>query len=173
MIMKSCDCGCNVFHVNGKDKMLSCSLCSKRYIFGKGSWEEFKVEKKFKFVPTKETIIESISHTRESMSEWRKRFHIENIKKKKTKLTKEEILSIKQYGSEIKLKKEIIIKMWEKEILYLQEHKIISFEKNEHKGKLRGAHIAKRFHKDLNVIGIKNKLYFRRDKAYIETTEEK
>ena len=58
--------------------------------------------------------------------------------------------------------------MWMEEINYLKSNGTISFKRNRHKGKLRGKNIAINFHRDLNVLGIENKLYFRSDKAFIE-----
>jgi hypothetical protein len=168
LILKSCECGCTVFNVNKKDKMLQCVLCKKKYIHQNYNWIEFEKKKKLIIVPNKNDIIETFSNHIESLVEWKKRFRIEKIKKKKVELTIEEKDYVQRYEIELKIKQAITKKMWEKEINYLQEHKIISFNKNEHKGKLRGKNIAIKFHRDLNTIEIKNKISFRSDKVFIE-----
>ena len=167
MIKKSCDCGCTVFNVNKNDKMLSCILCGKRFIHDQTNWIE--LERKRKIIPTTYEIKETISRHIETISEWRNRLHITKIKKKHVdNRTVHETKVIHDYENNLIIQKKQIEVLWFEEINYLKSNGAISFKRNRHKGKLRGKNIAINFHRDLNVLGIENRLYFRSDKAFIE-----
>jgi len=169
LIKKSCDCGCTIFHVNKRDKMLSCIQCNKRFIHDKDNWIELKPKRKISFIPTTKEIKETISNHVETISEWKKRFNIKRIKKKVVdERTINEIQIIHDYENNIKIQEKQIRVLWENELNYLKNNGTISFKRNMHKGKLRGKNIAINFHRDLNTLGVENRLYFRSDKAFIE-----
>ena len=172
LLKKSCNCGCTLFYVNQKDMMVYCPLCKQRYLRTEQGWIEFKVDKKNPVNYVIDRIETGFQNIEESISEFKKRLGIEKIKKKKEQLTEQEVKILDDYKASEEIKKKQLAEMWKKEIELLLRDKTISFNKNEHKGKLRGKHIAVIFNKDLKHLGYKTKLYFRADKANIDLVVE-
>lgn len=169
MIKKNCDCGCSIFYVNKRTMIIECGLCKQKFKMNKGNnWVKVIKKKKLFFIPTRETIKDYTYKKLETIGEFRKRLKIKKIKKKKLKATKEEVKLVKEYEKQKQIELKQLKKLWKNEIDFLLNEKIISFNKNEHKGKLRGKHIAKKFYSDLKKLGIKARLYFRKDKAFVE-----
>jgi hypothetical protein len=172
MLKQNCDCGCLVFYVNRKTNIIECSLCKKRFEFKNNNWKEIELIKIEKIISTKEKIKNFVCDSFESIGEYRKRLNIEKINKKlicnKEEVTNDEFTLLNNYNKEKEIEKKQLEKIWEKELCYLKNNNIISFTRNEHKGKLRGKHIAKKLHSDLKKIGMKNKLYFRSNKVIVE-----
>jgi hypothetical protein len=171
MLKQKCDCGSRLFFVNKKEKMIECSLCKQKYIINKSN-EWIKIEHKKIRLPiiTKNKVKYFVEDKLESIGEFRKRLGIKKIVKKIDDNTANdlEIKSYNKYKKELNIEKKQLEKKWESELNIMNNNLVISFDKNEHKGKLRGKHIAIKFHKDLKILGIENKLYFRKDKAFIE-----
>ena len=169
MLKQSCNCGCNLFHVNKKDMMLYCPICNQRYLHtSRNKWIEFNLTKKEKFFNSNVSIKEKFDVVFQSLSDWRKQNNIVKLKKNLKPKSYEELKLINDYEKQVELERKQLECVWSGHIEYLKNNKIISFDKNEHKGRVRGKHIAVKFHSDLKKIGIETKLYFRKDKAFVE-----
>jgi hypothetical protein len=176
MLKKKCDCCSTVFYVNKKTMVIECALCKQKFkMNGYNNWIKIENKKTLNIIPKKDNIKEFIQNKIETIGEYRKRLNIEIIKKKKHKsiLTHNELKILNDYEDQQSLKRQQLRKLWDEEIKFLKNNNYISFERNEHKGKLRGKHIAKMFSTDLKFLNIKHKLYFRKDKAYIDLKEIK
>lgn len=57
---------------------------------------------------------------------------------------------------------------WHDEITRLLFYGTVEFGKHEHKGKLRGVHIARTFHQDLKRIGLKTKLKLKDQRGMVK-----
>lgn len=57
---------------------------------------------------------------------------------------------------------------WRQEIIMLLNYGTVEFGKHDHKGKLRGVHIARTFHQDLKRIGLKTKLILKDQRGMVK-----
>lgn len=173
-----CDCDCRVFRANRRVSMIQCVKCNKRYIWKNGAWKEFqtwkeakklvrKVVKKFITNPPKAFIEEQT----ESMGQWFKKHGIKRGKKApEEKPLVEKFLeksALQKQAAQKLQEKRTLEKKWAEAIVLLRMKKKVVFDKHQHKGKLRGRHIAKAAHRDLQKLGIKTRLTFGKNKSGI------
>jgi len=181
MLRHKCECGSVEFYANRKKEMLCCVSCKKRVKFtrkteegGKvvlheGKWFEYKLPFKEKVKEVieekKEIITEQVNDFAEEIEqkwkEWREKFEVKKYKKKNEfEKIQKEFKIVNKIEAKRKFNEQKIKDKWAFVINTLERKSSVRFENTFHLGKLRGRDAAKACHRDLNRIGIRNKLKF-------------
>ena len=158
--MKCSKCGNKTYFVDTRSKQVKCQGCWQVFVFHEGRWEEFKRIKAVKRM-IRARVIKPVKFVfesaRETIGQLRKRLGYKKIKKtefRKNPIEKEIIVFDEASDVGIRLLKHT----WRHELKELKKNKMIVVGCNEHKGKLRGPHIAKAAHRDFKALGIKTKV---------------
>lgn len=156
-------CGCQEFKVSSLGQHVLCVFCKEKYEFSGGKW--FHLPK-----PTPmQSFVELVNHLVpeafkiESKGEVLKRLEIEKVKKE---IQNDSRKTIQLHR--LKARRERTRLNWDKEIELIGLGGKISFGKNEHKGKLRGKHIARAFGKKLKELHLEHKISFGDSESVVE-----
>ena len=168
-----CECGNQEFKTNPAAEMVQCWNCSLRYTWNGKKWLPFRITKLSSYT-------ECLKELKQKTFEWvdTKLRHPKREKKLKEKnhltqriymaeAAKNKLpLNIKQM-QEMTVRERIRYR-WQTELVLLLSYGKVEFKNHDHKGKLRGKHIAKSFHSDIKRIGLKTRLIFKGDKGIVE-----
>ena len=172
MLKFSCICGGETFRANRRFNMLQCCNCSKRFIWNEGFWAEFKTWKEVRklAIGTLKQAVEVpkvfVKEQVESMGAWLSRYGI--TKERPRKIRKPKALQLAEKQDDAILIAAIVMRRWKNIMSTLTKKGSVTFNRHDHFGSLRGNHIAKAAHHDLNLIGFKTRLKFENDKSTLE-----
>lgn len=99
----------------------------------------------------------------ESVSEWMKAHGIQKYRKPHIHINTQTVVEVDEnkWVEEVLIEKRRITDFWHPLVQKISDKGEVVFFKNDHVGKLRGAHIAKEFHKDLRKLGIESEVIFK------------
>jgi hypothetical protein len=159
-------CGCPEFKVSTLGQHFVCVFCKEKFEWSGTNWIHLPK-------PTlMQSFVESINHLVpeplkiETQSEALKRMGIEKVKKEIENDKRKQVLLHR-----LKARRERLRLNWDSELEVLGEKKMICFGKNEHKGKLRGKHIALAFSKKLKELMLKHRVKFKDSESVVELIE--
>lgn len=169
-----CECGNSKFNVNRDKSMVKCWECGKRFAFGKGAWQKLELSKEaIQFVvriaqKPVEIVQETMGQLKKRLSEFKEKRRL----KKQQEETQDKIDSL-QGRKKGQVDEALLYAKWGYHYSLLKFCGCVDFVCNEHFHDLRGRHIAKALHKDLNRAGIKNRLSWTANRgARIDLVEE-
>ena len=167
MLKLNCSCGSENFNVSRTKTFTRCSSCFKKFEFKEGSWIEYKFSLKkllnlkfiseiYNFKKGKAIVEDEI----ESTGSWLKRHGITRERKTKLVIFNEKLKVKSNKLSDDAIKKASLMTKWTPVISELNVKGFVSFNRNQHFGKLRGRDVAKIAHRDLRLIGYPTRLSF-------------
>jgi len=159
-------CGCCEFNVSSLGQHFVCVFCKEKFEWSGTNWIHLPK-------PTlMQSFVESINHLVpeplkiETPGEALKRMGIEKEKKRIAEDKRKQVVLHR-----LKARRERMRLNWDKEIELIGLGGKISFGKNEHKGKLRGKHIALAFSKKLKELMLKHRVKFKDSESIVELVE--
>ena len=156
----TCECGSQEFKTNPAAEMVQCWHCSLRYTWKGKKWKPFRITKLSSYT-------ECLKELKQKTFEWvdaklrhpKREKHLTKLVRLDGKAIEKKDLSLKKL--QVMTVQERIRYRWKEELEWLEHYDVITFECKQHKGKLRGKHIAKAFHSDIKRLGIKSRLIFK------------
>ena len=163
-----CKCGSEQFKVHPKQGMVQCLSCGQRFEW-KGKWSAMVMSSSRKAIrAVKEAAGVSFDWMQAKVKHPKKEkvFIDSKIKTKKdAEKAAKAMLNTVTKSPDIRKR---ITDRWYGELILLGVYGKVKFGKHDHKGKLRGVHIARAFHSDLARIGIKTKIRLKDQTGFVE-----
>ena len=158
-----CKCGSEKFNADKYSTKLRCAVCFQKYLW-KNGWTELSL-----YAETKKNIAQIFVSTASKPFELVD--YILHHPKREKKQAEKPVVETKEFPvfrtKSVDIEKRIRAR-WVVEIKCLEQGHELVFTKHNHKGKLRGVHIARACHHDLARIGIKTSLKLKDQTGFVE-----
>jgi hypothetical protein len=159
-------CGCCEFNVSSLGQHFVCVFCKEKFEWSGGTWIHLPKPTPMQCFVESITKILPGPFKQESKGEVLKRLEIEKVKKTIACDQRKQVVLHR-----LQRKRERLRLNWDREIELIGLGGRISFGKNEHKGRLRGKHIALAFSKKLKELQLKHRIKFKDSESIVELVE--